>query len=112
MPAALVPLAITNHFRGFCVIVIPWVIVISSSFGVGSSDKPRLHKWRSGEVLLVGNGLGDERFQIKLLAMRFQFLPVLVPGPPTAPILFPIKQSDDRHRPGQHNQDAANASPT
>src|ERR1035437_8698865 len=74
--------------------------------------KPGHDGGRGGEVLIVGNRFGNQRGIIKLLAPRFEFAAVLVPGPPPAPGLFAMKQGDQCHKPSQQDQDAPQPPPT
>ena len=47
----------------------------------------------------------------KLLAARFQLLPIFLPGAPATPVFHAIQQGNERCRPGHHNQQAPNAPP-
>src|SRR5207245_8671303 len=94
-----------NLLAGPAVTIVPFL-------AVRLIDKQEFEQRGGGEVLLVGNGFGDERPPIKLFAARFQFVPILVPRAPAAPILLTIQQRDDCSRPGQHDKSAANDAPT
>ena len=90
------------------VAVIPRVVLLVGGF----LFKPRLDDGRGGEVLLVGDRLGNQRGKIKLFALRFEFAAVLVPGPPPAPGFFAMKQRDQCYELSQQDQRAPQRPPT
>ena len=78
---------------------------------LAAGRKPGLDERRGGEILLVGDGLGDESFQIKLLAACDQFLSILVPGAPATPVFFGVNERDERHERGQAKEKSTNGAP-
>ena len=78
----------------------------------GAGLKKRFKKRRRREILFIRHRFWNVSAEIQRQSARGGGIAILVPGVPPSPVLLAIKQSQDRHGPGQHNQNSPNPAPT